>query len=242
MFLVGAVMAGSAAAVVLPDFASLPGYWLWLAALAILAWAFTAFEGKGMDNASGFERAMAMHSDTGNMPLVVWMWLGLTCFWLALAYMATTHRSPSEQRDAGGDTRRLRTVDSFVHDPGHLVDAEQAAAWGEALAEFEKATSHQVAIAIYPRLPGGSIEEFCIDVAEYSPLGRKGVDNGVILFVFMAERAARLEVGYGFEDVLSDAVAHDILEQRLLPAFTRGQFSEGVDSTLRMVRASFTFV
>ncbi len=65
------------------------------------------------------------------------------------------------------------------------------------LSGFEKETSNQIAVVIYPRVPSAVIDEFTIRTAELSRLGRKGLDNGAMLFVFMAERTARLEVGYG---------------------------------------------
>lgn len=87
-------------------------------------------------------------------------------------------------------------------------------------------------MAVYPRVPQGAIEQFTIDIAERSRLGRKGLDNGAILFMFMAERVARFEIGYGLEAALTDADARHILETQLLPAFTKGNYADGIDGTL----------
>ena len=87
-------------------------------------------------------------------------------------------------------------------------------------------------MAIYPRAPAGAIEEFTIRTAERSRLGRKGLDNGAILFVFVQERSARLEVGYGLEGVLTDLTSRRILDEGLKPAFARGEYVEGLNAAL----------
>ncbi|HET9650546.1 MAG TPA: TPM domain-containing protein, partial [Usitatibacter sp.] len=99
-------------------------------------------------------------------------------------------------------------------------------------------TSTQVAVATYPSLPSGSLEEFTIAVAERSRLGERGKDNGAILFVFKGERRARLEVGYGLEGALTDAASHRILETELAPAFARGDYPVGIGTTVAAVLAT----
>lgn len=127
---------------------------------------------------------------------------------------------------------------SYFNDQAHLIAPDMAAQLNAALARFEKETSNQIAVAIYARAPQGSIEEFTIETADRSRLGRKGLDNGAILFVFMNERSARLEVGYGLEGVLTDVDAHRILEERLVPAFVQGDYAEGLDTALGAIFAT----
>jgi uncharacterized membrane protein YgcG len=103
------------------------------------------------------------------------------------------------------------------------------------LEKFEKETSNQLVIAIYPRAPEGSVEEFTIRTADKSRLGHKGVDNGAILFLFTDSRAARLEVGYGLEGALTGVQAHRILEENLAPAFSRSDYFNGLDATLAAI-------
>ncbi|MBL0141673.1 MAG: TPM domain-containing protein [Betaproteobacteria bacterium] len=233
IFLVAAVVVSASVAVVFPVFAGLPAYWLWFASLAVLAWAFIAFEGVGTSpKAAAAKRA---ESDTGDMPLVVWMWLGFVCFWLAITSLGATRVGEKMSSGAKTEIATAKPLASYVTDSANLVSPDQAAKWSATLAAFEKDTSNQIAVAILPRSPTGSIEDFTIDLAERSRLGRKGLDNGAILFVFMQEHSARLEVGYGLEGVLTDAAAHRILEQRLKPAFARGEYAEGIDATLAAV-------
>ncbi len=162
------------------------------------------------------------------MPPLLWVWLGFTVFWLAvtgIGRMQPTARNASAEVPAAALT-------TYFNDRANLVPNDMAARLNDALANFERQTSNQIAVAIYPRAPQGAIEAFTIATADQSRLGRKGLDNGAILFVFVAERSARLEVGYGLEGVLTDVGAHRVLEAHLVPAFTKADYAEGLDTTL----------
>ncbi len=223
ILLVAAVGIGAGVALLFPVFARLPAYWLWLASLGVLAWSFLAFEGSGAS------------SGTGDVPLVVWMWLGFVAFWLAVTYVGASRHTAMAGTEPESDLPAAKALESYFSDRAHLITADKAMKLNAALAAFEKDTSNQIAVAIYPRSPSGSIEDFTIATAERSRLGRKGLDNGAILFVFMDERSARLEVGYGLEGALTDIGAHRILEQRLKPAFARGNYDDGLDTTLAAI-------
>ncbi len=225
-FLLAALAIDIGIAFLIPEFARLPAYWIWLAAIASLAIAFVVFPGEGAASGARPRRLQAA-TDNGDVPPLFWMVLGFTLFWIAVS--AVNHANPPQQSvDAAGRA----ALTSFLTDNAKLLSADEAARLGAALDRFEKGTSNQIAVAIYPRAPGGSIEAFTIDVADRSRLGRKGIDNGAILFLFMQERTARLEVGYGLEGTLTDADAHRILEANLLPALARGAYFDGLDTTL----------
>jgi uncharacterized protein len=85
------------------------------------------------------------------------------------------------------------------------------------IAERERATGAQVAVAIFPSLEGENLEDFAIRLAERWRVGQKGLDNGVILLVFEKDRKVRLEVGYGLEGAIPDAVAGQIIRERIAP-------------------------
>ena len=163
------------------------------------------------------------------MPQLVWVWLCFAVFWLVVT---AVDRAPAGTAAARADVPAATALPSYFNDNADVVPADMAAQLNSALANFEKETSNQIAVAIYPRAPAGAIETFTIDTADRSRLGRKGLDNGAILFVFMAERAARLEVGYGLEGVLTDVDAHRILSTHLVPAFATGDYAEGLDTAL----------
>ena len=90
----------------------------------------------------------------------------------------------------------------------------------------------QINVVILPRVPGGSVEDFTIRAATAWKLGVAGVDNGLLLFIFRDERLLRLEVGYGLEAVIPDALAERLLAEQLVPAFSRGQYETGVEDFL----------
>ena len=90
----------------------------------------------------------------------------------------------------------------------------------------------QINVVILPRVPGGSVEDFTIRAATAWKLGAAGVDNGLLLFIFRDERLLRLEVGYGLEAVIPDALAERLLAEQLVPAFSRGQYETGVEDFL----------
>ena len=90
----------------------------------------------------------------------------------------------------------------------------------------------QINVVILPRVPGGSVEDFTIRAATAWKLGAAGVDNGLLLFIFRDERLLRLEVGYGLEAVIPDALAERLLAEQVVPAFSRGQYETGVEDFL----------
>ena len=235
-FLVAAVAIGGSVAFFFPEFARLPAYWLWLAAIAVLACAFIAFPGSGVEAKTSKCAAAGATAatDTGDVPQLVWVWLGFAVFWLVVTAIDHSHPAAPRGDAATGATAApaAGALTSYVNDQANLLAPDMAARLNGALANFEKETSNQLAVAIYPRAPMGAIETFTIETADRSRLGRKGLDNGAILFVFIAERGARLEVGYGLEGVLTDVDAHRILESSLVPAFARGDYAEGLDTTL----------
>jgi len=213
-----------------PEFARLPAYWIWLAAIAALATGYVAFGGNALKGAQARKAPSAI--DRGDVPPFVWVLLGFTLFWVAVS--AANHAFPPA--DAGTAAIGI-PLTGYVNDRAQLLTADEAARMTSALQQFEATTPGQVAVAIYPRAPAGSIDDFTIRAAERLPLGRAGEDTGAILFVFMDERAARLEIGYGLEGVLPDAAAHRLLETELAPAFARGRYFDGLDAMLRAIFA-----
>jgi uncharacterized protein len=103
------------------------------------------------------------------------------------------------------------------------------------LSARERATSNQVVVAIFPSLAGENLESFSIRLAQAWRVGQKGLDNGVIFLIFLQERKTRLEVGYGLEAALTDAIAASILRDVVAPRFREGKLAEGVEAGLDAV-------
>lgn len=96
------------------------------------------------------------------------------------------------------------------------------------LAAHEQATGNQVVVATLENLQGRTIEEFGYQLGRAWGIGQQGEDNGALLLVARDERAVRIEVGYGLEGELTDAISSNIIHGVILPRFRQGQFAEGI--------------
>lgn len=96
------------------------------------------------------------------------------------------------------------------------------------LRAFESQRGSQLAVLLVPTTQPEPIEAFGIRVAEAWKLGRKGVDDGAILIVAKNDRAVRIEVGYGLEGTIPDAIAKRIIEEIIIPLFRQGDDYGGI--------------
>lgn len=124
-----------------------------------------------------------------------------------------------------------------VNDYAGLLREEERARLEMLLAERERATSAQMVIAIFRSLQGEALEDYSIRLAQRWRIGHKGLDNGVILLVFLAERELRLEVGYGLEATITDAAADRIIRDAIVPRFREGRHAAGLEDAVREVFA-----
>jgi len=115
-----------------------------------------------------------------------------------------------------------------VNDLAGVLDPAAAARLEARLADFERETTHQIAVLTVPSLEGEPIEVFSLRVAEAWQLGQKGLDNGILLLVAVQDRQARIEVGYGLEGVVPDVIAKRVLEDVILPHFRAGDPAAGI--------------
>jgi uncharacterized protein len=116
-----------------------------------------------------------------------------------------------------------------VDEAGLLSAAAKQRIDGE-LAALERQTGgDQVAVLIVPSLDGEPLEEYSVKVAHTWKLGRKGKDDGVLLFISRDDRKLRIEVGYGLEGKLTDLQSHAILDEVIRPRFKEGDFDGGVE-------------
>jgi uncharacterized protein len=125
-----------------------------------------------------------------------------------------------------------------VTDLADLLTAPQQQALEEKLAAFERETTHQVAVLTVPSLEGEPIEQYSIRVVDAWKLGRADVDNGALLLVSSGDRRVRIEVGYGLEGVIPDAIASRIVRDVILPRFRRGEMAEGISAGVDAILAA----
>ncbi|WP_028081734.1 TPM domain-containing protein [Solimonas soli] len=117
-----------------------------------------------------------------------------------------------------------------VTDQTGTLTAEQKAALEQKLAAFEQRKGSQIAILIVPTTEPETIEQYSIRVAEQWKLGRKGVDDGLLILVARNDRTLRIEVGYGLEGVVPDAIAHRVIDEIIVPRFRDGDYYGGLDA------------
>jgi uncharacterized protein len=103
------------------------------------------------------------------------------------------------------------------------------------LADFEAKKGSQIAVLIVPTTAPEEIEQFGIRVEDAWKLGRKGVDDGVYLIVAKNDRRVRIEVAYGLEGALPDAVANRIITETITPHFKLGDYDGGVEAGINQI-------
>jgi uncharacterized protein len=124
-----------------------------------------------------------------------------------------------------------------VNDYAGLLPADARQRLESRLAEREAATGAQMVIAVFPSLEGENLEDFGIRLAERWRVGRRELDSGVILLVFVRERRVRMEVGYGLEPVLTDAVAGQVIREHIAPRFREERYAAGLEAAVEAVYA-----
>jgi len=116
-----------------------------------------------------------------------------------------------------------------VIDLTSTLSGEQKGALERKLADFAQRKGSEIAVLIVPTTEPETIEQYGIRVADAWKPGRKDVEDGVLLLVAKEDRALRIEVGYGLEGAIPDAIANRIVEDIIVPRFKSGDFAGGID-------------
>ncbi|HXZ01635.1 MAG TPA: TPM domain-containing protein [Stellaceae bacterium] len=152
-----------------------------------------------------------------------WLWGAIAAVLFAAAALAA---EPSFPPLAG------RVVDE-----AGILSASTRDALTQLLAQHEQQTRQQVVVVTLKSLQGETIEDYGYRLGRFWGIGEKGRDTGALLIVAPAEHKVRIEVGYGLEDRLTDAISRTIIEQVILPAFRRGDVDGGIrDGVVAMLR------
>ncbi len=120
------------------------------------------------------------------------------------------------------------TPATYFTDRTGVVSASDRRRIEARLAALERRSGHQLVAVLFPSLEGEDLEDFTVRCAERWQVGRKGLDDGLIFFAFLAERRMRLEVGYGLEERIGDARAARLLDAVVKPTFQRGDYAGGI--------------
>lgn len=115
-----------------------------------------------------------------------------------------------------------------INDRANILSSAEESRLEKLLEEAESKTTSQFALLTLPGLQGESLEDYSIRVADKWKIGQKGLDNGVIVIIAMAERKIRIEVGYGLESILTDAKCGYIIRNQIVAAFREKEFFKGI--------------
>jgi uncharacterized protein len=158
-------------------------------------------------------------------------WAGLALL-LGLGVIAPP---PSPAQSSPSDAQGLQPIPKLtarVTDLTGTLTAEQQTALEQKLAAFQSAKGSQLAMLIVPTTEPEQIEQYSIRVVEQWKLGRQKVDDGALLIIAKNDHRVRIEVGYGLEGVLTDALCNRIIAETIRPAFRQGNYYGGIDAGL----------
>ncbi len=133
---------------------------------------------------------------------------------------------------------------SYVNDYAHILSPDVNKQLASKLKVFDDETSNQIVVATFNSLEGESLEDFSVRLAQKWKAGNKEKDNGVLLLVFKDDRKVRIEVGYGLEGALTDALCSQIIRNEIVPSFKGGSFDNGiisgVDAIIKATKGEYT--
>lgn len=118
----------------------------------------------------------------------------------------------------------------WVTDRAGLLGGTEADLLNRKLQDFEQSSGAQFIIYTFPSLEGESVEDFTIRCVERWKVGQKKYDNGLVLFVFAQEKIVRVEVGYGLEGAVTDAISSRAIREYLAPHFQKGDYAGGLNA------------
>ena len=136
-------------------------------------------------------------------------------------------------------TAEFPALSSRVVDDADVLDASTRAALRAKLAAHEVGTGNQIVVATVKSLHGNSIEDYANRLFRHWRLGQRGKNNGVLLLHAPTERKIRIEVGYGLEGTLTDAITKTIIQNSIGPRFKANDFAggmtRGVDDIIKVL-------
>lgn len=127
------------------------------------------------------------------------------------------------------------TLSGRVVDNANMLDQALEQRLTGLLEGHENATTNQVVIVTLPDLAGSDIETYGYQLGRSWGIGQEGDNNGVLLIVAKKERKVRIEVGYGLEGALTDAISSNIINSVIVPEFKKGRFGNGIEQGARSI-------
>jgi uncharacterized protein len=127
----------------------------------------------------------------------------------------------------------------YFNDYARVVSSRTGETLNRQLENFERETSSQIVVAVYPKMESdSSIDDFTFRTAQSWGVGQKGTNNGAVLFVFIQDRKMFIQVGYGLEGALPDALCKRIVENEIKPRFKAGDYDGGLAAGVNAMMAA----
>ena len=116
----------------------------------------------------------------------------------------------------------------YVNDYAGILTTQEEAKLNGLLGELDRKTTAQVAVLTIETTSGISIEEYAVELFQKWGIGQKGKDNGLLLLVSVKDRKVRIEVGYGLEGAVTDAISSQVIRNIIIPHFKQSDYGQGV--------------
>lgn len=127
----------------------------------------------------------------------------------------------------------------YFNDYANVTSPATDARLNQALEDFEKQSSCQIVVAIYPKLQTDTaMEDYTVRVFRAWGVGQKDKNNGAVLFVFVQDHKMRIATGYGLEGALPDALCKRILDDEITPRFRQGDYDGGLSAGVTAMMAA----
>ncbi|MCZ2328212.1 TPM domain-containing protein [Bartonella sp. F02] len=147
---------------------------------------------------------------------------------MGLLWMITLH-------DVAYSQSQFPLLTGHINDTAHLLDHATIRDLTEKLTEIEEKSGDQIVVVTIPTLSGMDIETYSNFLFRKWALGQKQINNGVLLIVAPNEHAVRIEVGYGLEGELTDAISSIIINNYLLPHFREKNYQKGIIEAINII-------
>jgi len=134
------------------------------------------------------------------------------------------------------------TPSRWATDKAGFLSASVLSALDARLEAFERREGHQVLVYIDKTTGGTPLEDFAVKAFAAWKVGRKGLDDGLVLFIMSADRKIRIEVGYGLEDKVTDALASQVIDKILVPKLQTGEQDTAVPEAVSTLLGDITVV
>jgi uncharacterized protein len=127
----------------------------------------------------------------------------------------------------GLDVSSLK-ASGYVNDFAGIMDEASKQKTEALLTQLQASTGAEVAVVTVKSLEGGNLEDFSNELFTKWGIGKKGKDNGVLIFIAYEDRRVRIETGYGIEGIINDAMAGRIISDNIAPSFRQNDYGGGI--------------